>query len=250
VASPKAALAGLVDVDPEAADMLQFYLVGYACIRRFYNLRDEEVAAAANKKPINRPIARRRLTAKALVAAINSAADSIYGGLYDAERRSVIQVDGLLTLLGEATAFLASTDRKPVLTTTQLYALLAAIEDLQTVNTRVYDATEECLQAALRQYHGSRPPSPHAMLKKSMSSGTNSNFSFSMMGSEMLAGSGTSVGGKSVGSAVLVGKDDTKRGWDWRTQFKDKSSTGADVLRYLRIGIAKELSIAELDGGQ
>jgi hypothetical protein len=250
VASPKAALAGLVDVDPEAADMLQFYLVGYACIRRFYNLRDEEIAAAANKKPINRPIARRRLTAKALVAAINSAADSIYGGLYDAERRSVIQVDGLLTLLGEATAFLASTDRKPVLTTTQLYALLAAIEDLQTVNTRVYDATEECLQAALRQYHGSRPPSPHAMLKKSMSSGTNSNFSFSMMGSEMLAGSGTSVGGKSVGSAVLVGKDDTKRGWDWRTQFKDKSSTGADVLRYLRIGIAKELSIAELDGGQ
>lgn len=249
VASPKAALAGLVDVDPEAADMLQFYLVGYACIRRFYNLRDEEIAIATIKtKPANRSIARRRLAAKALLAAISSAADSIYGGLYDAERRSVIQVDGLLTLLGEATTFLASTDCKPILTTTQLYTLLAVIEDLQTVNTRVYDATEECLQAALRQYHGSRPPSPHVMLKKSMSSGTNSNFSFSMMGSEMLAGSGTSVGGKSVGSAVLVGKEDTERGWDWRAQFKDKISTGVDVLRYLRISIAKELSVTELDG--
>ena len=251
VSSPKAALAGLASVDPEAADMLQFYLVGYACIRRFYSLRDEETAAVKNKtKVANRAIARRRMAAKALLAAINSAADSIYGGLYDAERTSVIQVDGLLTLLGEATAFLSNADRKPVLTSSQLYALLAAIEDLQTVNTRVYNATEECLQAALRQYHGSRPPSPHAMLKKSMSSGTNSNFSFSMMGSEMLAGSGTSAGGKSVGSAVLIGKDESERGWDWRVQFKDKSSTGADVLRHLRIGIAKELSVAELDGEQ
>ena len=251
VSSPKAALAGLVGVDPEAADMLQFYLVGYACIRRFYNLRDEETAAAKNKtKTANRTIARRRLAAKALLAAVNSAADSIYGGLYDAERTSVIQVDGLLTLLGEATAFLSAADRKPVLTSTQLYALLAAIEDLQTVNSRVYNATEECLQAALRQYHGSQPPSPHAMLKKSMSSGTNSNFSFSMMGSEMLAGSGTSAGGKSVGSVVLIGKDESERGWDWRVQFKDKSSTGADVLRHLRIGIARELSVTELDGEQ
>ena len=251
VASPKTALAGLVDVDPEAADMLQFYLVGYACMRRFYNLRDEEIAAAQNKtKPANRPLARRRLAAKALMAAINSAADGIYGGLYDAQRQSAIQVDGLLTLLGEATAFLASPSSKPLLTTTQLYALLAAIEDLQTVNPRVYTATEECLQAALRQYHGSQPPSPHAMLKKSMSSGTNSNFSFSMMGSEMLAGSGTSAGGESVGSAVLIGQDDAERGWDWRTQFKNKSSRGADVLRFLRVGIAKELSVAELDGEQ
>ena len=83
-----------------------------------------------------------------------------------------------------------------------------------------------------------------------MSSGTNSNFSFSMMGSEMLAGSGTSAGGKSVGSVVLIGKDESERGWDWRVQFKDKSSTGADVLRHLRIGIARELSVAELDGEQ
>jgi Nup85 Nucleoporin len=252
VASPKAALAGLVDVDPEAADMLQFYLVGYACIRRFYNLRDEEITTATNKtKPANRPIARKRLAAKALMAAINSAADSIYGGLYDAERQSAIQVDGLLTLLGEATAFLAgNSNEKTTLNTTQLYALLAAIEDLQTVNPRIYDATEECLQAALRQFHGSRPPSPHAMLKKSMSSGTNSNFSFSLMGSEMLAGSGTSAGGKSVGSAVLVGKEDVEKGWDWRVRFKDRGVTGKDVLRFLRVGIARELSVAELDGEQ
>jgi hypothetical protein len=33
---------------------------------------------------------------------IGSAADNIYGGLYDPDRDSAVQVDGLLALLGEA----------------------------------------------------------------------------------------------------------------------------------------------------
>jgi hypothetical protein len=91
------------------------------------------------------------------------------------------------------------------------------------------------------------------MLKKSVSSGTNSNFSFSMMGSEMMARSEEDVqstGGKSVGgSGVLVAsgkKMDIERGWDWRAKFKDREATGGDVLKTLRMGIARELSIAEL----
>ncbi|KAL6241546.1 hypothetical protein RBB50_011569 [Rhinocladiella similis] len=254
VGNPKSALSDIAEADPEAAEMLQFYLVGYACLRRFYTLRDQD--ALQIKSSSLKPLARRRAAAKTLVAAVNSAADSIYGGLYDPERQSAIQVDGLLTLLGEATALLADSNPsgKPVLTATQIYSILAAIEDLSTVSTRVYDATEECLQAALRNYHGSQPPSPHAMLKKSMSSGTNSAFSFSMMGSEMLAKSdvtSTGTGGKSVGSSgVLVpgqNNDTPPRGWDWRVRFKNKDVTGDEVVRTLRIGLAEELSLVELD---
>ena len=256
VDSPKYGLSGLLQVDPDAAEMLSFYLSGYACLRRFYNLRDEGILAkAADRKPNMRPLARRRAAAKALTAVINSAADSIYGGLYDAERQSAIQVDGLLTLFGEATAFIAGDEGKRTLNASQMYALLAAIEDLQTVNLRVYDATEECLQAALRNYHGSAPPSPHAMLKKSVSSGANSNFSFSFMGSEMLGSE--SAGGKSMGSSgVMVGsgsegeeKVDMKveREGDWRAGFREKGASGKDVLETLRLGIARELSLAELE---
>jgi hypothetical protein len=254
VSNPRTALADIAEVDPEAAEMLQFYLVGYACLRRLYSLRD---STSSTKQ--QGPLARRRAAAKALVAAVNSAADSIYGGLYDPDRQSAIQVDGLLTLFGEATALLACNNPQPVFTAAQIYALLAAVEDLSTVSSRVFDAAEECLQAALRNHrHGSPPPSPHAMLKKSMSSGTNSNFSFSMMGSEMLlAKSDTTTGGRSTGSGgsgVLVGgpstKDQPSSGWgDWRALFKNENTTGRDVVKMLRTGLAEELSLVELEAG-
>ena len=248
VDTPKAAFADIAELDPEAAAHLQFYMVGYACIRRFYSLRDQSSQVKLG------PIARKRAAAKTLIAAINSAADCIYGGLYDESRKSAIQVDGLLTLLGEATALLSSKDEGGVYASDQLYALLAAIEDLETVSERVYAATDECLQASMRNFAGSAPPSPREMLKKSMSSGTNSNFSFSMMGSEMLGRSGESghSGGKSVGSAVLVkgnDKGDETRDWDWRARFKgvEMEGVGRDVLRVLRRGIAEELSERALE---
>ncbi|RMD42591.1 hypothetical protein DV735_g2536, partial [Chaetothyriales sp. CBS 134920] len=254
VATPKSAFADIAQFDPNAAATLQFYTVGYACIRRFYDLRDgtESRSSTEGKKPLG-PLARRRAAAKTLIAAISSSADSIYGGLYDATRETAIQVDCLLTLLGEATALVGG--EKRIFTSEQLIALLAAIEDLETVNSRVFDANEECLQAALRSYHGSSPPSPRAVLKKSMSSGTNSNFSFSMIGSEILAKSGESLGGRSEGSTFLVASRrldaGTKPGWDWRDKFATNANdviSGRAVLRYLREQIARELSLAELDG--
>lgn len=247
VGNPKSALQGIAEVDPQAAETLQFHLVGYACLRRFYSLRDEQTTNQGNQL---RPLAARRAAARSLIAAISSAADSIYGGLYDPDRQSAIQVDGLMTMLGEATALMTQEDGKRIFNSEQLYALLAAIEDLETVNDRVYNATEECMEAALRNYRGSAPPSPHAMLKKSVSSGTNSNFSFSMMGSEMLARSADSLGGTSIDSTFMVGKNPREavaRGWDWRSRFKDPSNTGAEVLKRLRTSIAQELSIAVLD---
>ena len=67
---------------------------------------------------------------------------------------------------------------------------------------------------------------------KAISVGTKSNFSFSMTGSEMLAGSGTSVK-----SAVLVwdrhGQHGiwARRGWDWRAGFRARGASRGDLLR-------------------
>lgn len=99
---PAAALSDIAAVDNEAAAMLQFYFSGYATLRNYYDIRDEEVNLEPGQKPKHRPLARRRAAAKALTAVIGSAADSIYGGLYDHDRKTAVQVDGLLVLLGEA----------------------------------------------------------------------------------------------------------------------------------------------------
>ena len=85
--------------------MLHTHLTGYATLRKFYDLRDEEVNLEPGQKPRLRPIARKNAAATALLAVINSAADSIHGGLYDEDRGSIVQVDGLLALLGEAMVF-------------------------------------------------------------------------------------------------------------------------------------------------
>ena len=92
-------------MDPKAAEMLHTYLTGYATLRKFYDLRDEEIDLEVGQKPIARPNARKVAAATALLAVINSAADNIHGGLFDENRGSVVQVDGLLSLLGEALIF-------------------------------------------------------------------------------------------------------------------------------------------------
>jgi hypothetical protein len=101
--------------DVAAAQLLASQLSGYATLRRFYDLRDADAAKdsaeadverdeeAASRKPGKlRPLARKREAARALMAVIESAADSIRGGLYDPEAQSVVQVDALMSLLCEA----------------------------------------------------------------------------------------------------------------------------------------------------
>ena len=105
----------MAEDDAEAAELLQFHLGGYATLRKFYDLRDEEVNLQEGQKPSLRIIARRKAAAAALLAVVASAADSIRGGLYDKTKETVVQVDGLLALLGEAMMFV---DRRfsPILT--------------------------------------------------------------------------------------------------------------------------------------
>lgn len=106
VREPKTCLSAIAASDEEAASLLQFYFSGYATLRRFYETRDE---AVNGQRPRYKPLARRRAAAQALVAVIGSAADSVYGGLYDPDRDSAVQVDGLLALLGESLVFVHGT---------------------------------------------------------------------------------------------------------------------------------------------
>lgn len=103
--TPEQSVGQLALMDPKAAEMLHTYLTGYATLRKFYDLRDEEIDLEVGQKPAARPNARKAAAATALLAVINSAADNIHGGLFDENRGSVVQVDGLLSLLGEAMIF-------------------------------------------------------------------------------------------------------------------------------------------------
>ncbi|KAL4917110.1 hypothetical protein BDW62DRAFT_184625 [Aspergillus aurantiobrunneus] len=259
IRDPKTCLLAIASVDEEAASILQFYFSGYATLRRFYETRDEAVGLPAGQKPRYKPLARRRAAAQALVAVISSAADGIYGGLYDPDRDSAIQVDGLLALLGEALPLIHHSTS--ILTTSQQFALLSAIEDLETVTPRVYAQCEECFRSTLLEYYSKQgysgktsesyvlPPSPRALLKKSVSSLTGSS-TFSIIGSDMLESARTrSLSGSAEGSGVLVpgseGAVQSEREWDWRAGLADDTK-GEDVLRMLRLGLASGLSFGAL----
>ena len=109
VSEPEYGLGRVAFHDEEATSILHLYLTGYATLRKFYDLRDEECNLKDGERPKLRPMARKRDAAATLIALITSASDSIYGGLYDESRGSVVHVDGLLALLGEAMVFVNST---------------------------------------------------------------------------------------------------------------------------------------------
>ncbi|KAL1636677.1 hypothetical protein SLS58_009664 [Diplodia intermedia] len=237
--TPKQTLSHLARSDLEAAQMLSMYLSGYATLRKFYDLRDEEVNLPEGKKPAHRPLERKRLAAQALIAVVGSAADSIRGGLYDPDIDSAVQVDGLLTLLGESLPFV--THPKRLLSSFDLSTLMRAAEDLQTAPSLVYAQCEEHLQAALAHAHGtgSSNMEPPRSLKKSVSNLTAS--SYSLMGSSIFPsteGSGVLVDGE---SGTL--SKDAKRGWDWRRGLAH-GAKGKDVCDFLRAKAAQELARA------
>ena len=233
--TPKQALAKLSLLDHEAAEMLSIHFSGYAMLRNFYDLRDQEVNAAANgTKPALRPIARKKAAAAALIAVVTSAADSIHGGLYDASVDSIIPIDGLLVLLGEALVFLSRTSprpfpfsilpslpytqsvadillpaptsttnptpTKPTLSATHLLTLLSATESLATLPSAssIHTACADVLRAALAHAHYS---DGNAAASDILSKSTSSHFSFDMVGQSGESGKGSqaSLGGQNKG---------------------------------------------------
>lgn len=144
-----------------------------------------------------------------------------------------------------------------MLSISEQFTILSAIEDLETVTPRVFAQCEECFRSTLLAHQSSgrsatdgfAPPSPRALLKKSVSSLSASTFS--LIGSDMLESARNGTGPGSVGSSgVLVPHPGDKdagrpRGWDWRVGLPE-STKGADVLRMLRLGLAKGLSYGAL----
>ncbi|KAJ6015831.1 hypothetical protein N7540_010422 [Penicillium herquei] len=251
IKDPKACLSSIASFDEEAARILQYYLSGYACLRRFYDIRDEAIDLQDGQRPRYKPLARRRMAAKALAAVISSAADNIYGGLYDPSRDSAVQVDGLLALLGEALVFVNQST--PILSISEQFTILSAVEDLETVTPRVFAQCEECFRSTLLEHNnpvrnandGYAPLDPRSLLKKSVSSLSASTFS--LIGNDMLGSARNGSGPTSVGSSgVLVPHPGDKdagrsRGWDWRVGLPD-TTKGQDVLQMLRMGLACGLS--------
>ncbi|KAF2627510.1 hypothetical protein BU25DRAFT_410665 [Macroventuria anomochaeta] len=243
ISSPKQTLTKLAAQDAEAAEILSQHLSGYATIRKFYDLRDSSILSPGGEKPTHRPMARKRLAAAALMVIISSAASSIQGGLYDPSIETVVQVDVLLPLLGEALIFLNQPKR--TLSLRHLYDLLAAIEDFETSGAMVKGQCEEVLKTTLGAAHGDNAVSnPQSLLQKSTSALTGSTYS--MIGSQDFSADGQSANS----SAVLVkgGKvEDAKRGWDWRAGFPN-GAKGSDLLKVLRLGVAREIARCFAEG--
>lgn len=235
ISSPKNALMEISKMDIEAAELLQKLLSGYATLRKFYTLRDEDISNT--QKSQRSSLTRKKEAALALLAVITSSDDNIRGGLYDEERGAVVNVDFLLALLGEAMVLVNQPDFS--ISASHIDILLKAIEDIQAVGPRIYTACNEFLQTVLAST-GLKGSTPTDMLRKSTSnvSGTSS---FSLVGSSMLA----SQLKQSMGSSGVLVKGNIKRGWDWRENVS-AGTTGDDVLRILRLGLAKDLAKAWL----
>ncbi|KAI1211709.1 uncharacterized protein F4807DRAFT_418769 [Annulohypoxylon truncatum] len=210
--------------DLEAAELLGKMLSGYATLRKFYELRD------GDGKTKQKSLLSRQQAATALAAVIASADDNIRGGLYDDTRDAVVSEDFLLALLGEASVFVGQSP--PVITLDQIDTLLKAIEDIQTVGSRVYDASDEFFKLVLTSGHG-KGSTPADLLKQSTSS---LGGSFMMTGSSMIA---SQLHQSVVKSGVMKGP--AKRAWDWRTGVLSGSSS-SDVLKRIRLGLTRDLA--------
>jgi hypothetical protein len=240
VSAPEETLTHLAAVDEEAADKITAWISGYATLRKFYDLRDQPVDLKNDDDPEDSTLSNKRSAAEALLAVVSSAADSIRGGLYDPSVEVVVPVDGLLVLLGEALPLLDGSLR--IFSLPQLFAILSAVEDLQTIGPRIYASTEDVFQSALENVYGSDIPSPRALLRKE-TSGMTASSQFSMVGSSLLSSKEMGTVASSEGSGVLVKSGTVKRGWDWRKGLR-KNITGEDVLRILRLQISLEVAKA------
>ncbi|ROV98835.1 hypothetical protein VPNG_08387 [Cytospora leucostoma] len=238
-------LERLAKQDLEAAELLGKMLAGYATLRKYYEIRDDE----------SLPLARRQKSAAAaLTVVIASSDDNIRGGLYDASRDAIVGEDFLLALLGEALVFVNHSQREhgssPLIGLEQLDILLKAIEDIQAVGSRVYETCKEFFQLVLASAPALlKGSTPADLMSKSTAKG-----SLVLSGSSMLASQlHRSVAGGNPGKSVgpLAPQGNVKRGWDWRSGL-DIGTSAEDVLRILRLGLTKDLAklwLVEADGG-
>lgn len=226
------ALEKFAKQDLEAAQLLGKMLSGYATLRRFYERRDSiEDPTARNS------LVRRQQAAGALIAVIASADDNIRGGLYDDSRDAVVSEDFLLALLGEASVFIGQGSSAPVITLEQIDVLLKAIEDIQSVGSRVYDAADEFFKLVLASGQGVKGSTPADLMKNMTKSNASLGGSFMMTGSSMMA----SQFKQSVVKSGMI-KGSVRRAWDWRTVGVTAGTSSQDALGRIRLGLTRDLA--------
>ena len=242
--------------DLEAAELLGKMLSGYASLRQFYEIRDRDDGPSATTLHN-----RRRQAAAALISVIASSDDNIRGGLFDQTRDGIVSEDFLLVLLGEALVFVNNPDSPSgsiaqqlhnqgagtAITLDQIDTLLKAIEDLQAVGERVYHACNEFFQLVLASASGGLKGSTPADLVRKSTTNLSGSTSFMLTGSSMLA----SQLQRSFSGGSSLSRANIKRGWDWKNELV-AGATGEDVLRRLRLGLARDLAalwLAEADAG-
>lgn len=230
-------LVRLAHADPKAASLLSSNLSGYATLRKFYDLRDQDVSPSSSSSgmPRLRPLERKREAAKALMAVIDSASDCIRGGLFDPDVESAIPTDALLALLGETLPLLSSDKR--IFTKDQIFNLFRIVEDFATAPARIRDRANELFQASGTAYRAAADGSASSLLKKSpsrLSSVTASTESYDLLASSVLAFS------QEKGKVA-----DVHRGWDWRKGLEGLGGASAgpeQVLAVLRLALAQEVA--------
>ncbi|KAK4899844.1 hypothetical protein LTR49_027581 [Elasticomyces elasticus] len=214
----------LARIGTDAATLLASHLSGYATLRRYQELRDQDVDG--------HPLERARGTANTLIAVLESAADCIRGGLYDPEIESVVPVDGVLALLGEVLPLLGQ--KKRVFTEEQVIALLRIVEDLATVPLRIL------LQATLTAHRdGATSASRSQLLSKSRSdlsespAGGLGGSSYDMLASSVMV---VSEEKNDLGVAT------TASGWDWREGLDKRGGSEVgqkEVLMLVRVALVR-----------
>lgn len=220
----RSSLNNLAATDALAAAALTSQLSGYATLRRFYDLRDQDLNLGATTS--FKPLERKRQAANALLAIIASASDCIRGGLFDSAVQSVVPVNGLIVLLAEILPLCGQTKR--ILARTHIYTLLRVIEDYNACPASLRASAEELLKTCVQ--------SSTPTLSKSHSN----------------ASSTSGLGGSSydllVTSSILLKQQEKsaplRRAWDWRIGLigLQASDVSADsILLMLRVALANEL---------
>ena len=248
----RSALVALAKADGDAAEMLSRHLSGYATLRRFYELRDQDLQPASSTTAKMGPLERKREAAKALARVIGSASDCIKGGLFDPDVQGVVPVEGLLVLLGEALPLLGQ--QKRVFEMKQVIDLMSVIEDFEAVSERIRNNATGLLTATMNAYRSSEDGGK--AMKKSKSGLSSVSGSGVLSGSswEQLAESSfvmlqstesaksTRSGGNKKAKAVEV-----HRAWDWRKGLDTVAGSGMDVgskevVMLLRTALAREVA--------
>lgn len=228
------ALKELARTDVEAASLLSSHLSGYATLRKFYDLRDQDVYSAqglAVDHPL-KSLERRRQAASAVFAVIKSAADCISGGLYDPEVESVVSPEGILSLLGEALPLLGQGER--IFTQQQVFALLTIVEDFVNSPSRIRENSDSLLNASLSAYKESASTAS-GILKKSTSSMSDSSW-------DMVASKSLMIQSQGLGRNAKI-----ERAWDWRQGLVGMGGSDADSKTVLNL--VREALIREVAGG-